>query len=98
MRWATITEKPTISAWHKPLKSQVLEATRPMDAEASLPRRPTMEASIYCMAMEESWARMAGTLNCSVNRICSGSDNESPARKTASRSFFGMVSPSLLVA
>lgn len=61
--WATCTEKPVEQAEHKPPKSHVVVVTNPMEAEASAPRLPTIEASIYCMTMEENWATTAGTLN-----------------------------------
>ena len=51
--------------------SQVDEDTRPMAAVASAPRLPTMPASMYCMAMEVSWARMAGRLKPRTRRIFS---------------------------
>ena len=62
MRWATCTEKPVAAAEHSPPSSQVVLATRPMAAEALAPRLPTMVASIYCMAVEESCASTAGML------------------------------------
>lgn len=38
-----------------------------MDAEASAPRLPTIEASMYSMTIEESWASIDGTLNRTIN-------------------------------
>ena len=85
MRWATITEKPTTSARHNPPNSHVLEATRPMEAEASRPNCPTMEASMYCITMEEIWARMAGILSCSVSLVCCRRVRVCPSRSDRSR-------------
>ena len=47
--WATCTEKPVAAEVHIPQKSHVVVDTRPIDAEASAPRLPTIDASIYCM-------------------------------------------------
>ena len=60
--WATCTEKPDDMPTHIPFISHVVEETRPMAPVAAAPRLPTMPASIYCMAMEVSWARIAGRL------------------------------------
>ncbi len=51
--WATCTEKPVAAALSNPQNSHVVVETRPMEAEASAPRLPTIEASIYCMAMAD---------------------------------------------
>ena len=53
-----------------PPSSQVEVDTSPMEAEARAPRLPTMAASMYCMAMELIWAKMAGTLRVSTWRNC----------------------------
>ncbi len=63
IRWAICTVKPMLAAEQSPPISQVLEETSPIDAESFAPSCPTMEASIYCMTMEEIWAIMAGMLN-----------------------------------
>lgn len=68
IRCATCTEKPVAAAPHKPENSHVLVDTSPMEADASAPRCPTMEASIYCITMEESWAITAGTLSSIARR------------------------------
>ena len=64
---AAFDEKAVAAAAHTPLKSQVVVDTRPMDAEASAPRLPTIEASMYSMTIEESWASIDGTLNRTIN-------------------------------
>ena len=46
MRWAICTEKPVTMAMHRPPKSQVVLATRPMAAVALAPREPTMAESM----------------------------------------------------
>ena len=51
MRWATCTLKPTDAADSIPPKSQVLVDIRPIAAEASAPRLPTMEASMYTITI-----------------------------------------------
>ena len=55
---------------HRPPKSQVVVDTRPMAAVALAPREPTMAESMYCMAIELTSARMAGTLRRSTSCIC----------------------------
>ena len=42
-----------------------------MEAVASAPRLPTIPASIYCMAIVVSWARIAGRLSERTRRIFS---------------------------
>lgn len=46
MKCATWTEKEVAMATQSPLKSHVVVDTKPIEAEASAPRLPTMEASI----------------------------------------------------
>jgi hypothetical protein len=41
-----------------------------MEAAAFALRLPTIEASIYCMAMEDTCAIIAGTLRYAVRRNC----------------------------
>jgi hypothetical protein len=55
----------------EPPISQVEEDTRPMEAVAAAPRLPTIPASIYCMAIVVSWARIAGRLRDITRRIFS---------------------------
>ena len=88
MRWAVWTQKPTVRARHRPLSSHVLEATSPIAALASRPRWPTMDESMYCIAMDDSCARMAGILSCNAIVVCCRSVSSSPFRSAASRSFF----------
>ena len=59
-RCATCTEKPMVSMEHTPQNSHRLLFIRPTDALASAPRRPTIEASIYCITMVDSCAIIAG--------------------------------------
>lgn len=63
MQCATWTAKPVEAALHKPLNSQVVVETRPIEAEALAPRLPTIAASIYCITMEDNCATIAGILN-----------------------------------
>ena len=51
IRCATWTLKPTDAAERIPPKSHVLVDISPMAAEASAPRLPTMEASIYTITI-----------------------------------------------
>ena len=51
--------------------SQVVDETRPMEAVASAPMLPTMPASMYCIAMDVSCARIAGRLMPRTRRIFS---------------------------
>jgi hypothetical protein len=52
--------------------SHVVEETSPIDAVASAPRLPTIPASIYCIAIVVSCARIAGRLKLRTRRIFSG--------------------------
>ena len=88
MRCAVWTQKPTVRARHRPPSSHVLEATRPIAALASRPRWPTMDESIYCMAMEETCAKIAGMLNCRASSVCCRNVSSSPLRRDSSKSFF----------
>ena len=97
MRWAVWTQKPTVSARHRPIRSHVLDATNPMAALASRPRCPTMDESIYCIAMDDSCARMAGILSCNAIVVCCRSVSSSPCRSAASRSFFTSPLLSIIV-
>ena len=67
---ATWTENPVAAAAHNPQNSHVVVEISPMEAAAFAPRLPTIEASIYCMAIEETCAIMAGTLRYAVRRNC----------------------------
>lgn len=62
IRCATCTENPVAAAAHSPQNSHVVVDTNPMEADAFAPRLPTIEASIYCIAMEDNWAITAGAL------------------------------------
>ena len=42
----------------------------PMEADASAPMLPTIDASMYCIMVVVSCARMAGVLSCSTSRAC----------------------------
>ena len=83
---ATCTEKPDATARMTPPKSQVLEETSPMAAEAPAPRTPTMAASIYCMMISEICARMAGMLRRYTKEIRSPRDISSFLRIRAVKS------------
>ena len=62
IRCATCTENPVAAAAHSPQNSHVVVDNNPMEADAFAPRLPTIEASIYCIAMEDNWAITAGAL------------------------------------
>ena len=70
MWWATCTENPVATVVQMPQKSQVVVATRPMDAESAAPNCPTMEASMYCMTMLDSCEMIAGILSLAVRWNC----------------------------
>ena len=55
---------------HTPQNIHRLEFIRPTDAAASAPRRPTIDASIYCMMIVESCAMMAGADSFAVSATC----------------------------
>jgi hypothetical protein len=58
-----------------------------MDAVAAAPRLPTMAASIYCIAIDVSWARIAGRLSPRIRRTFWMLPRSCPAR-TISRFIF----------
>ena len=68
--WAICTVNPVVTAMHSPPNSHVVDETSPMAPDAFAPRRPTMDASMYCMTMDEIWARIAGMLSLTVSPIC----------------------------
>lgn len=70
IRWATWTENPVDAALITPQNSQVVVDTNPIEADALAPRLPTMDASIYCMAMDDNCAIIAGKLNNAVSLSC----------------------------
>lgn len=47
----------------------MLEATRPIVAEAFAPKAPTMAESIYCITMVVIWVRIAGRLKIQTSLI-----------------------------
>lgn len=59
-----------VIAEHVPQKSHSDVETRPMAAAGSVPRRPTIEASIYCMMMLDSWDRIAGRASLAASDSC----------------------------
>ena len=67
IRWAIWTEKPVAQADRLPQMSHVDVESRPLAADASAPRLPTIDASMYCMAMAEIGATIAGKLKSAVN-------------------------------
>ena len=56
-----------------------------MEAEAFAPKLPTMEASMYCMAMDDSCAMMAGALSKAVSRSCCPHVSFRPSRMSDNR-------------
>ena len=64
---------------------EFIEATAPMEAEALAPRLPTMEASMYCMAMDDSCAMMAGPLSRAVSCSCCPHVSFCPSRMSDRR-------------
>ena len=87
MYWAACTVKPVQQARRSPPKSQVLEATRPMDADAEAPRLPTIEESMYSMTTSVICARIAGMESCMIRRSCSPPVRGSPFRRRSSSRF-----------
>ncbi len=77
-RWATCTEKPMVMVEHTPQNIHRLEFISPTEAEASAPRWPTIEASIYCIMIVDNWAMIAGTDSLAVSAICCLKDSGSP--------------------
>ena len=69
-RCDTCTKNPVAQAYMSPAKSHVVVDTSPIDAEASAPRLPTIEASMNCIRMEDSCEMTAGILNCTVSLNC----------------------------
>ena len=77
MKWAACTENPSDMALVMLLKSQVVDSTRPMLAEASAPKCPTMEASmkniitlVICANIE---GMLKSTIKLSFSRVVSAS-------------------------
>ena len=68
---ATKTMKPVVKAKESPPSSQVLDATSPIAALSIGPSRPTIDASMYCMNTDESWARIVGQLSVKVKSTAS---------------------------
>ena len=85
MRCATCTEKPVMKAKLNPPKSQMVVDTNPTDAASLAPRRPSIEASMYCIRNDESWASMAGALSLAVSVSCWRSVIGLPSRISESR-------------
>ena len=70
IRCATCTLKPDVAALHIPLNSQVEAATSPIDAESFAPNCPTIDASIYCIMIDDSCTIIAGILNRAARCNC----------------------------
>lgn len=70
IKCATCTLKPAVAALQMPLKSHSDAATKPIEAESLAPNCPTIDASIYCMMIDESCTIMAGTLNRAARWSC----------------------------
>ena len=66
MKWAACTENPSDMALVMLLKSQVVDSTRPMLAEASAPKCPTMEASMKNIITLVICASIDGILNSTI--------------------------------
>lgn len=79
-RCATCTEYPEVIAAHMPQKSHRLVDTSPIDAESSAPRRPTIDASIYCIAMLDNCASIAGSESVAVRWSRCRHDRGLPSR------------------
>ena len=69
-RCAVCTKNPVAQASVSPPKSHEVVETSPIEADASAPRLPTMDASMNCMRMEDSCEMMAGMLSCTVSFSC----------------------------
>ncbi len=79
MLCAACIEKPDATAPHTPPKSHVELDTRPIEADASAPRLPAMEASVYCIITEVTCAIIAGILRKNTSWNCSFTVNRVPA-------------------
>ena len=84
IRCATCTLNPTEAAERMPPNSQVLVDMSPIAADASAPRLPTMEASIYTITIYESWASMEGILSRTIKASRCLHDNDLPLRTISS--------------
>lgn len=60
--------------------SHVALAIRPTDALGLAPKLPSIEASIYCMSIDESCAKIAGRDNWAVSASCCLVVKLSPSR------------------
>ena len=69
--WAICTLYPTAAAIISPPNIQVLLDTSPIDADALEFKCPTIDASIYSIIIDESWAKIAGKLKFKIIQICS---------------------------
>ena len=78
--WAACIENPDATAPVIPPNSQVLLDTSPMDADASAPRLPTIDASMYCITMDVICAIIAGILKVTTNSSCWAAVSFSPCR------------------
>ena len=60
MDWADCIMNPIAIAFERLPRTQVEEATSPIEALAFSPRLPTIAASIYCITIEEICVRIPG--------------------------------------
>ena len=66
IKWATCTEKPIEAAAVTLPNSHVVLSTKPIEADASVPKWPTMEASIKNINTVVICARIDGILNSTI--------------------------------
>ena len=67
MKWETCTEKPIDAALITLPISHVVDSTKPILAEASAPRCPTMEASMKNIMTVVIWANIEGILKLTIS-------------------------------
>ena len=54
IKWAICTAKPDAAALQMPPNNQIVVDTSPIEAESSAPRHPTIDASIYCITIDDN--------------------------------------------
>lgn len=68
-----------------PPNSQIVVDTSPIEAESSAPRQPTIDASIYCITIDDNCASTAGKLSKNVSLNCCPKVNSCPVLIKAKR-------------
>ena len=68
-----------------PPNSQIVVETSPIEAESSAPRHPTIDASIYCITIDDNCASTAGKLSKNVSLNCCPKVNSCPVLIKAKR-------------